>query len=53
MTKITVTIIETCKACLESREVDKDGLCESCALWNDSLDGTLLALLNAPGAASE
>lgn len=37
--------IDKCLSCLETNSVDHNGLCESCAEWNESLGGALLALL--------
>lgn len=40
------TTIHVCKSCLEVKSINSDGLCVRCAEWNESIDGTLLALLN-------
>lgn len=39
--------IGKCIACLEENSINSDQLCEFHALHNDSVDGTLLALLRA------
>lgn len=39
--------ITVCASCLEPHPLNGDGLCTKCALFNNSLDGTLLALLQS------
>ena len=48
-----IAIRTICKSCLEPRQLDDDGLCDSCSLWNQSLDGTLLALLEVDGETAD
>lgn len=42
-----MTEVSKCLSCLETNALNHDKLCEACALHNESLDGTLLALLTA------
>lgn len=44
---MSTTTITVCKSCLDVKSVDSDGLCAACADFNEAVDGTLLALLNA------
>ena len=43
-----INSITVCGACLQPRDdINDEGLCAHCELWNDSLDGTLLELIAA------
>lgn len=46
MTEVLL-IRTTCKICMEPRQLNSEGLCKRCHEWNESMDGTVLALIES------